>query len=168
VICFLLTVQWVVPRAAGFIVEPYKDYASEELLLSTESNIPTNDTTLDGNSTQLDFEIEEMPSVVDDIIELNVGGVRITTLRSTLTAVPNSTLALMFSKNNTSTRRAKDAQGAVFFDYNPAQFEYLLDQLRAIKRAPTMRAYEINIDAPKMDTHSNFSHMIADLGLSRK
>lgn len=139
-ICLLLTAQQTAHRAAGLALQ------------SSATTESYDDTHSDG----------------DDVIELNVGGERITTLRSTLTAIPNSTLALMFATTDSDSRNVKDTQGAVFLDYNPEQFKYLLDQLREIKRTPTLRPYEIEIQAPKIDTHSNFSHMIADLGLNRK
>ncbi|CAF4618406.1 unnamed protein product, partial [Rotaria magnacalcarata] len=46
-------------------------------------------------------EIDTPSSSTDDVIELNVGGQKIATLRSTLTAVASSKLARMFSKDNT-------------------------------------------------------------------
>ena len=104
----------------------------------------------------------------DDVIELNVSGQKISTFRSTLTAVPNSKLALMFTKDNTSTVLPRDKQGAVVFDYNPVQFNYLLDQLRMIKRSPEIPVYELELRAPRAVIHTNFSYMIADLGLNRK
>jgi hypothetical protein len=121
-----------------------------------------------GNSTKILSEIEKSESSDDDVIELNVSGQRIITLRSTLTAVPNSKLALMFTKNNTGARQSMGKLGTIFFDYNPIQFNYLLDQLRMIKRTPEIPAYELDIRAPNADIRMNFSYMISDLGLNRK
>lgn len=117
---------------------------------------------------QSDEEIDTSISVSDDVIELNVGGQKITTLRSTLTVVPNSKLAQMFSKDQSEKNLFVDKQGAVFFDYNPAYFSYLLDQLRAIKRAPKKPSYQIQFQAPYISSQLNFTHMLADLGLTRK
>ncbi|CAF1461929.1 unnamed protein product [Adineta steineri] len=116
-------------------------------------------------SESIDSKIEKFKPVEDDVIELNVGGQRITTSRSTLTAVPKSKLALIFMKNNTNAHKSRDNQGVIFFDYNPDQFNYLLDQLRAIKRKPQIAVYDILIEAPKIDTRLNFSLMLSDLGL---
>lgn len=92
-----------------------------------------------------------------------------TTLRSTLTAVSNSKLALMFSKNNTKNRLLTDKQGAVFFDYNPIYFNYLLDQLRIIKRMPKKSGYQIQFSPPPFSsTQLNFTQMLVDLGLTRE
>lgn len=106
--------------------------------------------------------------MTDDVIELNVGGQKMTTLRSTLTAIPNSKLALMFSKNNTNNGLSFDKQGAVFFDYNPVYFNYLLDQLRLIKRMPKVYGYQLQFSPPYINANVNFTHMLTDLGLTRK
>ncbi len=109
----------------------------------------------------------ESPS--DDIINLNVGGQRITTYRSTLTAVPNSKLALLFTKDNKNQLKSTSKENLIyFFDYNPVQFEYLLDQLRAIKRMPQTPTYELSFVAPKVDVPFNFSDMLSELGLNSK
>jgi hypothetical protein len=108
-------------------------------------------------------------SLSDDIIELNIGGQKMTTLRSTLTAIPNSKLSLMFSKNNVKNMLPIDKQGAIFFDYNPIYFTYLLDQLRTIKRMPKTTEYQLQILPPPFtSTQVNFTQMLVDLGLTRK
>jgi hypothetical protein len=107
-------------------------------------------------------------SLSDDVIELNIGGQKMTTLRSTLTAVPKSKLALMFSKYNSNTILPVDKQGVVFFDYNPIYFNYLLDQLRTIKRMPKTSGYQLQFSSPFISTQVNFTHMLTDLGLTRK
>lgn len=113
-------------------------------------------------------EAETSISSSDDVIELNVGGQKMTTLRSTLTVVPNSKLARMFNKENPTSNLLTDKQGAVFFDYNPVYFNYLLDQLRAIKQMPKKPSHLIQFQAPYMSSQLNFTHMLADLGLTRK
>ena len=145
---------------------------------STHSGDTTATTDILIETTDAYEEISEMDTTVavepeaddtDEVVELNVGGQRITTLRSTLTVVPNSKLALMFTKGAREERTVPtDSQGAVVFDYNPDHFSYLLDQLRTIKRMPRKPAYEIKITAPLDYSPSNFSYMIADLGLNRK
>lgn len=104
----------------------------------------------------------------DDVIELNVGGEKITTLRSTLTIIPKSRLAQMFSKNDHNQSYVHDKDGNVFFDYSPVQFKYLLDQLRMMKYKPEIAADELNFQAPTADIRTNFSYMITELGLNRK
>jgi hypothetical protein len=137
-------------------------------LVSTETVIVLNDTISVENATGILLETEKSDSSNDDVIELNVGGQRIITLRSTLTAVPNSKLALAFTKDNAGIQQSRDKPSIIFFDYNPIHFNYLLDQLRMIKRTPNIPAYELDIRAPNTDIPSNFSYMIADLGLNRK
>jgi hypothetical protein len=118
-------------------------------------------------STAVDKNVQGLSS--DDIIELNIGGQKMTTLRSTLTAIPNSKLALMFSKNNTKNMLSTDKQGAIFFDYNPIYFNYLLDQLRTIKRMPRKFGYQLELSSPPFtNTQVNFTEMLTDLGLTRK
>lgn len=90
------------------------------------------------------------------------------TLRSTLTAVPNSKLSLMFTNGPNKKPLALDKQGVPFFDYNPLYFSYLLDQLRDIKRMADRTGYHLQISAPFSNPHVNFTHMLVDLGLTRK
>jgi len=138
---------------------------------TTESIIFDEDTTVAEipNLTPMesDEEIGTSVSLPDDVIELNIGGQKMTTLRSTLTVVPNSKLAQMFKKENAKNLRI-DKQGAAFFDYNPIHFTYLLDQLRAIKRMPKKPGYQIQFQAPYISSQMNFTHMLVDLGLTRK
>ncbi|CAF1068935.1 unnamed protein product [Adineta steineri] len=113
-----------------------------------------------------DRHMKKYESLTDDIIELNIGGQKMSTLRSTLTAVPNSKLSLMFSKDNTKTILPINKQGAVFFDYNPIYFNYLLDQLRTIKRMSKASGYQLQFSPPFINSHMNFTHMLVDLGLT--
>ncbi|CAF4508826.1 unnamed protein product [Rotaria sp. Silwood1] len=118
-------------------------------------------------SSENNGEIDTPIPLTDDIIELNVGGQKITTLRSTLTVVPNSKLARMFSKDNSEKNLPMDKNGAVFFDYNPTYFNYLLDQLRTIKRLPEKPGYHLQFQTPYISSQINFTHMLVDLGLTR-
>ena len=111
-------------------------------------------------------EIDTPVSLSDDVIELNIGGQKMTTLRSTLTVVPNSKLARMFSKNNNGKNLLVDKHGVVFFDYNPIHFNYLLDQLRAIKQLPRQPAHQLQFQAPYARSPLNFTHMLVELGLT--
>ena len=61
----------------------------------------------------------------DDIIHLNVSGLKLTTNRSTLCQVEGSLLASMFSGRwEDSVQRDQD--GAVFLDFNPQHFTVIL------------------------------------------
>lgn len=102
------------------------------------------------------------------MIELNVGGQKITTLRSTLTVIPNSKLAQMFTDKDLKRKLARDKDGAFFFDYNPMYFNFLIDQLRAIKRQPKRPGYQWEFQAPYINSQTNFTHMLVDFGLTRK
>ena len=82
-------------------------------------------------------ELQRMNAVQvndDDLIDLNVGGQRLTTTRSTLCQVEGSLLASMFS-GRWEDRLKHDKDGAVFFDFNPQYFILILDYLRARKIA---------------------------------
>ncbi|CAB4017447.1 Chaperone dnaK2 [Paramuricea clavata] len=99
----------------------------------------------------------------NDIIELNVGGHKLTTRRSTLCQVEGSLLASMFSGRwEDSLERDKD--GAIFFDFNPQYFLVILDYLRAKKIATP----ENPAPLPKVaeDQTKNFSNLLEYLGLS--
>ncbi len=177
--------QRITIQTTGFVVKPSTEDTNEDFSVadattsfetSTDilSEIETSTDILSEieNSTDILSEIEKSDSSAndddDDVIALNVSGQKISTFRSTLTAVPNSKLALMFTKDNTNIGQSRGKQSAMFFDYNPVQFNYLLDQLRMIKRSPEIPAYELNIQAPNADIRMNFSYMIFDLGLNRK
>ncbi|XP_027020911.2 BTB/POZ domain-containing protein KCTD16a [Tachysurus fulvidraco] len=66
-----------------------------------------------------------------DVIELNVGGQVYYTRRATLTSMPSSLLAKMFSsKKETSGDMARDTRGRCFIDRDGFLFRYVLDYLR--------------------------------------
>jgi len=72
-------------------------------------------------------KIESIFTDTENVIELNVGGQVMTTLRSTLTKHPNSMLAAMFSGLHKLT---KDKKGRIFIDRNPEFFKDILEYLR--------------------------------------
>ncbi len=99
----------------------------------------------------------------DDIIPLNVGGKKFTTTRSTLCQVEGSLLATMFSGRwEDGVKRDKD--GAVFFDFNPKHFGYILEYLRTKKIA----TQEDTAELPKVprDEAKNFNTLVEYLQLS--
>ena len=99
----------------------------------------------------------------DDIINLNVGGVNITTTRSTLCQVEGSFLASMFS-GRWEKSLARDENGRVFFDFNPQYFAFILDYLRAKK----ISTPENPAPLPKVpeDQVKHFNNLVEYLGLS--
>ena len=99
----------------------------------------------------------------NDIIELNVGGHKLTTKISTLCQVEGSLLASMFSGRwEDSLERDKD--GAIFFDFNPQYFLVILEYLRAKKIATP----ENPAPLPKVaeDQAKSFNNLLGYLGLS--
>eukprot|EP01116_Phalansterium_solitarium_P004676 TRINITY_DN15738_c0_g1_i1.p1 TRINITY_DN15738_c0_g1~~TRINITY_DN15738_c0_g1_i1.p1 ORF type:complete len:335 (+),score=120.07 TRINITY_DN15738_c0_g1_i1:146-1150(+) len=68
----------------------------------------------------------------EDVVALNVGGVRFTTKLSTLLSHPDSMLSALFSGRHTLP---KDSSGAVFVDRDGQLFRFVLNYLRT-GRAP--------------------------------
>ena len=99
----------------------------------------------------------------DDIIRLNVGGQNFTTTRSTLCQVEGSLLATMFSGRWEDAVK-RDQDGAVFFDFNPQYFSYILEYLRTKKIATPEKPAEL----PKVprDEAKNFNTLVEYLGLN--
>ena len=99
----------------------------------------------------------------DDIIRLNVGGQKFTSTRSTLCQVEGSLLATMFS-GRWERGVKRDEDGAVFFDFNPQHFGYILEYLRTKKIATPEDPAEI----PKVprDQVKRFNTLVDYLGFS--
>lgn len=71
----------------------------------------------------------------DDVIDLNVRGTRMTTLRSTLQVCPESALATRFDKDKWAPTPADlDERGRWVVDCSPSAFSKVLDVLRMRKR----------------------------------
>ncbi|XP_028412328.1 uncharacterized protein LOC114535147 [Dendronephthya gigantea] len=113
-------------------------------------------------------EKKRMQAIVvtdDNIIRLNVGGQKFTTKRSTLCQVEGSLFATMFSSDwEDSVERDQD--GAVFFDFNPQYFVYILDYLRGRKIATPENPPPL----PKVpEEHvENFRSLVEYLGFSHE
>ncbi|UJR23037.1 hypothetical protein I4U23_026063 [Adineta vaga] len=73
--------------------------------------------------------LEKLVSSASSIVNLNVGGEKISTTRHTLTQPEGSLLAAMFS-GKLDHKLTKDSTGCIFLDYDPALFKCLLNQLR--------------------------------------
>ena len=101
----------------------------------------------------------------DDIISLNVGGQRFTTTRSTLCQVEGSLLSTMFSGRWEDSLK-RDQDGAVFFDFNPEYFNYILKYLRTKKIVTPEKPAELPKVPP--DDLKNFTTLVEYLGLSEE
>eukprot|EP00904_Undaria_pinnatifida_P000593 jgi/Undpi1/10534/HiC_scaffold_29.g12984.m1 len=76
----------------------------------------------------------------DTVVDLNVHGTRMTTLRSTLQACPSSALAAMFNEDRwPATDKDVDEHGGRLIDCDPTCFSKILDVLRMRKRASWSR-----------------------------
>ncbi|CAB1100132.1 unnamed protein product [Ectocarpus sp. CCAP 1310/34] len=71
----------------------------------------------------------------DEVVELSVRGVRMTTLRSTLTVCPDSVFTTWFNGNWKPTEKDLDKHGGGMLDCKPTVFAKVLDVLRMKKRA---------------------------------
>ncbi len=72
----------------------------------------------------------------DDVVELSVSGIRMTTLRSTLRACPESALAARFDESKwPAISKDLDEHGWQKIDCRPSCFSKVLDVLRMRKRA---------------------------------
>ncbi|XP_028397744.1 uncharacterized protein LOC114521475 [Dendronephthya gigantea] len=99
----------------------------------------------------------------DDIIHLNVGGQKFKTKRSTLCQIEGSLLAAMFS-GRWEDGVERDQDGAVFFDFNPQHFAYILDYLREKKITSGKKPASLP-DFPESQMKW-FSSLVDYLGLS--
>ncbi len=99
----------------------------------------------------------------DDIINLNVGGTKMTTKRSTLCQVEGSLFSSMFS-GRWETSLARDEDGRIFFDFNPQYFVLILDYLRG----KAIATPDNPVPLPKVpdDQVKSFNNLIEYLGLS--
>jgi len=95
-----------------------KKLDDEKMKISDEKNI-------------WDQQKDEMMSkflIEDDIVEINVGGQVFSTYLNTLTKIPESILAAMFSGRFPLN---KDSNGRIFIDRDPKIFRYILMYLRS-------------------------------------
>ena len=99
----------------------------------------------------------------DDVIQLNVGGQKFTTTRSTLRQVNGSLLATMFSGSMEHGLK-HDKDGAIVLDFNPEHFSWILNYLRA-KKISTRENPPVLPKVPK-DQTENFNILFDYLGLS--
>jgi len=82
-------------------------------------------------STVISAQEKKLPST-DDVIHLNVGGVKFSTTKTTLRKYPNTLTAQMFSEENLKSAKP-DKNGAYFVDRNGDAFESVLEFLRTGK-----------------------------------
>ncbi|PNW71775.1 hypothetical protein CHLRE_16g679876v5 [Chlamydomonas reinhardtii] len=99
---------------------------------------------------------ERMSSVLgqsgaSDVIRLNVGGTALATSRRTLTLVPDSLLATMFS-GGWDDHLTRDPTGAVFLDYDPHLFAALVNWLRGCDLAgPEAPLAEVRVEQDRQE-----------------
>ena len=97
----------------------------------------------------------------DDVVNLNVGGKQMATLRQTLCVVKGSHLERMFNGER-EHNHIIDKQGNIFLDFSPKYFTLILDSLRAVRLSDDMSLEEIT-DLCKRD--KKFNVLVEYLGL---
>lgn len=92
-----------------------------------------------------------------DKIKLNVGGVLLAPSRSTLTAFPNSKLAMLFS-GRWDKKLQRDKNNRVFLDVDPACFRVILDYLTLCSKSPGV-CHPLPLSQVSEDLKTVFAHL---------
>ena len=100
-----------------------------------------------------------------DVIELNVGGERMATLRSTLCQVEGSLLASMFS-GRWEDSMSHDKEGRIFLNFDPKYFALILGHLRAKEISTPDNPPKLPNVPFKKD--KNFHLLVEYLGLTKE
>ncbi|CAF4055083.1 unnamed protein product [Adineta steineri] len=97
-----------------------------------------------------------------DVIQLNVGGEIITTIRETLICIPKSILSIIFN-GQWERKIQRDRNGNIFFDFHPILFRHLLHQLQIFDKNNPMHF------SPPLDPLlvEPFKKMLRKLGLEQ-
>jgi hypothetical protein len=144
----------------------------EDLVAKSVTRIKKEFNNIEEERDKLTAEVEALKAeqqrmksfeVSDDMIDLNVGGQRFTTTRSTLCQVEGSLLATMFS-GRWERGQKRDKDGAIFFDFNPQYFVLILDYLRARKIASADNLPPF--PTVSKDQQKTFTSLVEYLGLS--
>jgi len=99
----------------------------------------------------------------NDIIHLNVGGMKHSVKRSTVTQVQGSLLASMFS-GRWDNKLDRDEEGRVFLDFNPQFMEKVLSYLRALSICPAQQPPAL--PAAPEDQQEDFKNFLQYLGIA--
>ena len=138
---------------------------SSETISGQRANKSSEQVKAEVEANNSEKERKEVDNMSDDIINLNIGGTKLTTLRSTLCQVEDSLLATMFS-GRWEDNITRDKDGAVFFDFNPQHFILILDYLR-IKKITTPENPPPFPKVPE-DQEESFYCLVQYLGLSKE
>eukprot|EP01098_Paradermamoeba_levis_P015480 TRINITY_DN790_c0_g1_i2.p1 TRINITY_DN790_c0_g1~~TRINITY_DN790_c0_g1_i2.p1 ORF type:complete len:340 (+),score=80.11 TRINITY_DN790_c0_g1_i2:39-1022(+) len=102
----------------------------EERAKKVQKSLEESSQQVQKEKEQWEVEKQEMAAkfaIAEDILDLNVGGKKLTTYKSVLCEQPGSLLEAMFSGRHPIT---KDSKGRYFIDVNGKVFEHILDFLR--------------------------------------
>ncbi|CAF2869601.1 unnamed protein product [Rotaria sp. Silwood2] len=103
---------------------------NKHVVVSHDTSTKSSSSSLSLSKAQSKIMSRYCVSIEDDpIILLNIGGIHMSTRRSTLISIPNTVLALACTKP-WSEKMTYDNDGRLYFDCDPNLFQYLLNQLR--------------------------------------
>jgi len=140
-----------------------KKASCEGLLSALAEALALREKDLDARETQLEEERQELDNdrfasygatSPSDVINLNVGGVKTSVLRRTLTSVPGSMLASRFS-GRWDESIEKDENGHFFIDQEYSLFRHMLDYLRN-KANGGVGDEKYPVKSPEMSNKSEF------------
>jgi hypothetical protein len=101
------------------------------------------------------------------VLLLNVGGELMYASRDTLTYIPNTILASIYTNNNNqSSFIQRDNNGKIFLDFPPTLFKHALEQIRRWKNRAN-RSADREIKSPSWSNKMEFDEMLQSLGLSK-
>jgi hypothetical protein len=102
------------------------------------------------------------------VLQLNVGGDLMYATRETLTYIPNTILAAIFTNDNTNQSNliGRDNNGRIFLDFPPTLFKHAVEQIRRWKNRAN-RSADHEIKPPSWNVKKEFDEMLLALGLGK-
>lgn len=102
------------------------------------------------------------------VLHLNVGGELIYATRETLTYIPNTILASIFTNSNINQSNLieRDNNGKIFLDFPPTLFKHALEQIRRWKNRAN-RSADQQIKPPSWNVKKEFDEMLVALGFGK-
>jgi hypothetical protein len=103
------------------------------------------------------------------VLLLNVGGELMYATRDTLTYIPNTILASIFTNNinnNQSSLIQRDNNGKIFLDLPPNLFKHALEEIRRWKNRAN-RSADRQIKPSSWNVKKEFDEMLVSIGLGK-
>ena len=126
------------PFSLAYPVSPtmVEQGASDQAITTTPTGTSTTISTPAPNTAATATATSTTTLPESEVITINVGGRLFTTKRSTISTLPDTFLASMFS-GRWEGGLSKDENGRPFLDYTPALFDKLLSAFRAFTISPS-------------------------------